>query len=721
MLQSNTTFRLLRIVFRYINGSSFQPNWIELVQHLYETIFIHPSLEFIEIDTRYTTPSLLWTTLKDQKETLIDRRKKELPYRPLPITIMNETIGIFLDNLSAIEFEESLKNALKEDFLNYNVSTAIVQGEARVGKTCLKSLVLSLRYTSLSTPVIEAPFIAYYTGSTEGKCWAPVNDDEMEDKVIAELQSHAWDKGNRRNIKAKTSEEVSKDEKYVDFQMTMNDTTEATHQNMEPNETSYQEIELNIVHDDRSNITDYQQPIPASEVSTQVQKVTSSRKGYNPLELCKKLCKSDKFGSHREWLYFIDSGGQLQFQKLLLAFMPHTSVLILVVNLSRNLSDKSCTKMECPGKTIDSGNDYSLKVEDMLKQIISAVASNAQKVTSIVDDFPWIERKGGKLLNVLTVGTHLDEYDKKQKESEVESLDKKRDVLRMILNSVSKSIQIVYTSPPPKNPIHVIDGRKAKTGESNYEAVKVIAKCLKDQSYEIKVPLRWHYFGVILRKQSKETSGVLDLSSCEEFGEMLQMKPQEVHNALKFFHILKMLFYYDDSPAKDIVFVKLDGLISIIKDLMSDVINFRKMKGLGKVERQLATEGYSLSSLPSQLAKPLQEMCQLAYTNLANTTMTFSLHQLESLSEAVKEDYLGLMTYMEYSKKNYQFLHLSIQEFLAAWWIAKHEKKTEEVFKDQFDDDHFRMCLRFVAGLTHLEHESYQQYFNKQQLDLWCK
>ena len=130
----------------------------------------------------------------------------------------------------------------------------------------------------------------------------------------------------------------------------------------------------------------------------------------------------------------------------------------------------------------------------------------------------------------------------------------------------------------------------------------------------------------------------------------------------------------------------------------------------------------SLSSLPSKLAKPLQEMCQLAYTNLANTRMTFSSHQLQSLSEAVKEDYLGLMTtFIDYSKKNYQFLHLSIQEFLAAWWIAKHEKKTEEVFKDHFDDDHFRMCLRFVAGLTHLEHESYQQYFNKQQLKLQMK
>ena len=131
----------------------------------------------------------------------------------------------------------------------------------------------------------------------------------------------------------------------------------------------------------------------------------------------------------------------------------------------------------------------------------------------------------------------------------------------------------------------------------------------------------------------------------------------------------------------------------------------------------------SLSSLPSQLVKPFQEMCQIAYTNLTNTRMTFSSHELHqlSLSETVKEDYLGLMTaFTEYDEEKYQFLHLSIQEFLAAWWIAKHEEKTEEVFKTHFDDDHFRMCLRFVAGLTHLEHENYQQYFNKQ-LNLQCK
>ena len=101
----------------------------------------------------------------------------------------------------------------------------------------------------------------------------------------------------------------------------------------------------------------------------------------------------------------------------------------------------------------------------------------------------------------------------------------------------------------------------------------------------------------------------------------------------------------------------------------------------------------SLSSLPS-----LQEMCQIAYINLANKKMTFSSQQLQSLS---KEHYFELMTsFIAQDEEKYQFLHLRIQEFLAAWWIAKHEEKTEEIVKDHFDDDHFRKCISFVSEIT---------------------
>ena len=125
-----------------------------------------------------------------------------------------------------------------------------------------------------------------------------------------------------------------------------------------------------------------------------------------------------------------------------------------------------------------------------------------------------------------------------------------------------------------------------------------------------------------------------------------------------------------------------------------------------------------LSSLPSSpINNIFSKLCKLAYNNLKQNPpkLTFS-------SSELPEDYLGLMTSFAeygYGKKTYQFLHLSIQEFLAAWWITKYEK-TEELFKDHFENEHFRLCLRFVAGLTHLEHKSYQQYFNKP-IDLQCK
>ena len=129
----------------------------------------------------------------------------------------------------------------------------------------------------------------------------------------------------------------------------------------------------------------------------------------------------------------------------------------------------------------------------------------------------------------------------------------------------------------------------------------------------------------------------------------------------------------------------------------------------------------SLDELPLQLPSLFKNLCQLAYTNLAATKLTFSLHQSHQfLTEAAKEDYLGLLTkFRECDEDKYQFLHLSIQEFLAAWWIVKYDN-TETKFNNYFHNEHFKMCLRFVAGLNHLENESYRQYFNRG-IDLQCK
>ena len=171
-----------------------------------------------------------------------------------------------------------------------------------------------------------------------------------------------------------------------------------------------------------------------------------------------------------------------------------------------------------------------------------------------------------------------------------------------------------------------------------------------------------------------------------------------------------------------VVYCKLGRLPTTLTQLYENFILQTIRRHVEIKERHDEIDPYAietLSSLAHQLAKPFEELCQLAYTNLANTRMTFTSSQLQQSS--TNEDFLGLITtFIDYDEKTHQFLHLTIQEFLAAWWISNHEK-TEKKFKDHFDDDHFRMCLRFTAGLTHFEHESYQQYFNKWQFDLQCK
>ena len=127
---------------------------------------------------------------------------------------------------------------------------------------------------------------------------------------------------------------------------------------------------------------------------------------------------------------------------------------------------------------------------------------------------------------------------------------------------------------------------------------------------------------------------------------------------------------------------------------------------------------YSLDRLPLDLDQSLLEICQVAYLSLVNENKNTKSSLLQSIS---RDCFLGLMTsFIEYDEEKHQFLHLSIQEFLAAWWIVKQED-AESVFKDHFGKDHFQMCLRFVAGLSHFEHESYQEYFAKQLLVPYCR
>ena len=306
------------------------------------------------------------------------------------------------------------------------------------------------------------------------------------------------------------------------------------------------------------------------EFSSEKDAVVRVREFY---QKCKKIQKEGPGTSphNRRWLYFIDSGGQIQFQKLLPAFMPYASVLLLVVNLSKNLTDPSSTVMQLPEGEI-SVDQYSFSVIEILKQLLSAIASSAQQYHSLIADDGTLSKcikPPSDKLKVLPVATHRDEYD----ETRTESIEAKRMQLKQVFK-LHNSCEII--GHEGRMFLHEIDGRDALTVDHNRHNPNLdkIVKILDDSAYEIKVPLKWYCFGVLLHDVAKEGCGVLDLSYCQELGQQLKvgLSSEESLSAIKFLSFLNKLLFYPDSPgASDLVFVNLESLINIIRDLVVSV------------------------------------------------------------------------------------------------------------------------------------------------------
>ena len=479
---------------------------------------------------------------------------------------------------------------------------AIIQGEAQVGKTCIKSLILGLPYSEVSTSCIEAPCMAFSInryGRTDGNKWSLISDDEMDDTIIAELQKNASNledlnemaQGPGDNAANKQNDGVAN--KHNDGVTAVKTAGLQLNREISHKTLSTSNQKSNAVQNPNGSKEVFNQPPKDIGNGTPMlhKKEIKEVKDFDVLALLNKRCHASKYGFHRDWLYFFDSGGQIQFQKLLSAFMPCSSVLVLVVNLAKDLSDQSSTSMKIrrPDGKIDEivTDEYSLKVEDVLKQVLSAVASNTRQFKLIMDGQQHIKAPKNEKLQVITIGTHRDKYDELEKGTKIEDIKTKRGRLKSILKS--KSIQIAYKDDT--HVLHEVDGKKAERGEFDDPAIETIGNALKQQAYQIEVPLKWHYFGVLLRKKAKD--GILTLSSCRQIGKLLHMSEGDVQSALQFFHALKLLFYYHDSPAKYIVFVKLDAVINIIRELMIAVRKPLDELGAGPDEKaELATKGF---------------------------------------------------------------------------------------------------------------------------------
>ena len=127
---------------------------------------------------------------------------------------------------------------------------------------------------------------------------------------------------------------------------------------------------------------------------------------------------------------------------------------------------------------------------------------------------------------------------------------------------------------------------------------------------------------------------------------------------------------------------------------------------------------HTLKKLPEPLQQQLSALSKLAYNGLVTDKMVFSIDNLEATfldyrDLDIEQSLLGLMTVFKGftstgEELSYQFLHLTIQEFLAARWAASQLSADEllKFFQDHLREERYRMVLLFLAGISRLKFPS---------------
>ena len=126
----------------------------------------------------------------------------------------------------------------------------------------------------------------------------------------------------------------------------------------------------------------------------------------------------------------------------------------------------------------------------------------------------------------------------------------------------------------------------------------------------------------------------------------------------------------------------------------------------------------SLDDLPDDLKTKLNNLSILAYNGVMQNKVVFYSKDLQVSHLPSNLSSLGLLQGIEgltlYSKSlSYNFLHLSVQELLAAYYIS-HLVPSEQVkvFKKIFERSRFQAVLNFYSGFTKLANPEIQAFIS---------
>ena len=116
----------------------------------------------------------------------------------------------------------------------------------------------------------------------------------------------------------------------------------------------------------------------------------------------------------------------------------------------------------------------------------------------------------------------------------------------------------------------------------------------------------------------------------------------------------------------------------------------------------------SLDDLPQDMQAQLSHICAMAYHGVMENKVTFSEHDLKYFNLPPDISTLsliqGVVSFMPYRLRSYNFLHLSVQELLASNHISKLPPEEQvKIFKELFGQPRFAAVFQYYAAFTKLQ------------------
>ena len=125
-------------------------------------------------------------------------------------------------------------------------------------------------------------------------------------------------------------------------------------------------------------------------------------------------------------------------------------------------------------------------------------------------------------------------------------------------------------------------------------------------------------------------------------------------------------------------------------------------------ETQQHSRVVSLDNLPPQLQGAFDEMCRLAFKGTADNKVTFSHSDIKAVKDSAVICDMGLLQatpsiLSEGQTVYYNFIHLSVQEFLSAVYISKLPASEQiSTFNSLFEEPRFSRVFCYYAAITKL-------------------